>query len=227
VKNIIIICCGPGLNEVNVTNGYASQWIQNACNLDNIKFLIKNAYLSDIPLYNEGDAWIIAGSSSSVYEDKEWIIELEIAIKRAYEIDKPLLGICFGHQLIAQALGGKVEKNARGWELGTYPINIVKKWKTHKIFSNVNENDVFYTSHKDVITQLPPMAVELANNKKGNQAFSVGNKIIGVQFHPEFTHSVMNKYIEVRQRMGATVDDLSIKRSKSSYKIIDNFINLI
>jgi GMP synthase (glutamine-hydrolysing) len=224
MNNIIILNCGPGLTEVRNEFGIAVAWIQRKVDATKFKFTSMDVYDGEMPNYDDGDAWIITGASESVYDDLDWIVELEEAIKKALEVEKPILGICFGHQLIAQAMGGKVEKNSKGWDLGSYPmIDIVE----HQLFNNIDTNDFFYNSHQDIVTDLPKGFISLAQNKMGNQAFNFGKRIYGVQFHPEFTHSIMKKYVEVRQSMGATVIDSTVPESKNSHLIINNFLKIV
>ncbi|MBC8311315.1 MAG: type 1 glutamine amidotransferase [Candidatus Marinimicrobia bacterium] len=224
MKNIIILNCGPGLPEVRNEFGIAVAWIQREIDSPKFKFTSMDVYDGEMPNYDDGDAWIITGASESVYDDLDWIVELEEAIKKAIEVEKPILGICFGHQLIAQAMGGKVERNSKGWELGAYPMSDIAD---HHLFNNIDANDFFYNSHQDIVADLPNGFVSLAQNKMGNQAFYYGKRIYGVQFHPEFTHSIMKKYVEVRQSMGATVIDSTVPESKSSHLIINNFLKIV
>jgi len=223
-KKIIVISCGPGLDEVKEEYGHSYQWVQNECSTDNVIFFQYNAYKGLFPNIEEGSAWIITGSAKSTYEDLEWIVELEILIKKAYEIQKPILGICFGHQLIAQALGGIVKKNKKGWELGSSTITLNGKGLSSPLFKNILDKDYFYMSHQDVIMQLPHHGIELAYNDMGNQAYSIGNFIYGVQFHPEFSYEVVKKYADIRYEKGIIGSKLKILKSKTSGKVIDNFI---
>tara|TARA_B110000438_G_scaffold300379_1_gene352632 strand:- start:1618 stop:2292 length:675 start_codon:yes stop_codon:yes gene_type:complete len=224
MKHIIILNCGPGLTKVRNEFGIAVEWIQREVDGSKFKFTSMDVYDGAMPNYNNGDAWIITGASESVYDDLDWIVELEIAIKQAIEVEKPILGICFGHQLLVQGMGGKVERNSKGWELGSYQM---LEMVDHHLFNNINTNDYFYNSHRDIVTDLPNGCIPLAYNKMGNQAFRYGERIYGVQFHPEFTHSIMKKYVEVRQSMGANVINPTVPKSKSSHLIINNFLKIV
>ena len=224
MKHIIILNCGPGLAEVRNEFGIAVEWIQRAVDGSKFKFTSMDVYDGAMPNYDDGDAWIITGASESVYDDLDWIVELELIIKQAIEVEKPILGICFGHQLLVQGMGGKVEKNSKGWDLGSYPM---VEMVDHHLFNNINTNDYFYNSHQDIVADLPNGCISLAHNKMGNQAFRYGKRIYGVQFHPEFTHSIMKKYIQVRQSMGVNVINSIVPKSKSSHLIINNFLNIV
>ena len=224
MKNIIVISCGPGLEEVRNEYGHSYQWVQDRCNINNVNFYQFNAYKGELPKIEEGDGWIITGSSKSTYEDLEWIVDLEILVKRAYEFQKAILGICFGHQLIAQSLGGVVCKNTKGWELGSSNIIINESGLSSPVFEDILNNDFFYMSHQDTVKKLPKNALELASNNMGNQAYSISDFIYGVQFHPEFSYEVAKKYATIRYEKGM-VDQIShIEESQTSYNVINNFI---
>ena len=227
MKEIIIISCGPGLNEVRNIYGHSTQWVQDRCEIKNVIYSESKGYKCELPEIQDGTGWIITGSSKSTYEDLEWIVELEILIKKAVQVQKPILGICFGHQLIAQALGGKVEKNKRGWELGSNNVIINDKGRLSPIFSNILKDDYFYMSHQDVVVTLPKDSVELAYNDMGNQAYRIGDFIYGVQFHPEFSYDVANKYANLRYAKGMIKNKPKVLKSKTSYKIINNFIKIL
>ena len=224
MKHIIILNCGPGLAEVRNDFGIAVEWIQREVDGSKFKFTSMDVYDGAMPNYDDGDAWIVTGASESVYDDLDWIVELELVIKQAIEVEKPILGICFGHQLLVQGMGGKVERNSKGWDLGSYRM---VEMVDHHLFNNINTNDYFYNSHQDIVADLPNGCISLAHNKMGNQAFRYGKRIYGVQFHPEFTHSIMKKYIEVRQSMGANVISSIVPKSQSSHLIINNFLNIV
>ena len=117
MKDILIISCGPGLEKVRNKFGHAIDWIQRDIDINKFNFIIKDVYKNDIPSYNIGDAWIITGSEFSVYDNLDWLNNFKIKLLEAINMKKPILGICFGHQLLADVLGGAVKKNNLGWEV--------------------------------------------------------------------------------------------------------------
>jgi len=133
------------------------------------------------------DAWIVTGSRHGVYEDHPWIPPLEHLIRDITASGKPLVGVCFGHQIIAQALGGKVEKFAGGWsvgrteyDMGGTPV-VLNAW------------------HQDQVTELPEGARVLAGNDFcKNAILAYGDNVWTVQPHPEFRPSFIKGLIDTR-----------------------------
>jgi GMP synthase (glutamine-hydrolysing) len=139
---------------------------------------------------------IITGSPASTYDSDSWIVRSEDFLRRAADCGVPLYGVCFGHQLLAQTFGGKVEKCPSGWELGTVAVTQTIHGKANPLFSSVPETFVAQMSHGDVVTELPPGAVILLENDHWPyQAFALGQRIWATQFHPEFTPQIMSDLI--------------------------------
>ena len=222
-----IISCGPGLPEIVSKYGHSSEWIPSIINDSNLSISIKKIYNNDVLLVDDADAWIISGSKYSVYDNIDWIKQLESFVIDLEEENKPILGICFGHQLIAQALGGKVEKNIYGWELGSYRISLRNAAKSNPLFFGIKNNEIFYESHQDVVVELPEGAIELAYTKKGNQSFVYNKNIFGVQFHPEFTFEVARALMDLRISKGITIDNDKLDLCTKGKNILNNYINFL
>ena len=227
MKQIIILDCGPSLSEVSKLFGYAPEWIMAVLDDGVNKFKWVKSYYGETVDYKEGDAWIITGSPLSVYDENDWMLDLEDNIRKIGEINKPVLGICFGHQLIAKSFGGKVELNPNGWELGAYPIQLSKAGLNSRLFSGFNNDSIVYESHQDSVTSLPDNAVELASNNKGNQSYRMHESIFAVQFHPEFSWGVIKKYVSIRSAEKIPIDDPAVPESTQGTLVLHNFINLI
>ena len=127
------------------------------------------------------DGWLITGSKHGAYEDHAFIRPLEDLIRAIYAADKPMVGVCFGHQIIAQALGGKVEKFKDGWAVGRQTYD----WQGETISLNA--------WHQDQVTACPPDAKPLAGNDFcENAALIYGQKAFTVQPHPEFGSDIVD-----------------------------------
>jgi GMP synthase (glutamine-hydrolysing) len=139
---------------------------------------------------------IVTGSASSVTERAPWMLRVEEYLADAVRREHPVLGICFGHQLLGQALGGLVEKNPRGREMGTVQLSIVAD---DPLLDRSIEPALAHATHVDSVTRLPPGAQLLATTElEPHAALRFGERAWGVQFHPEFDEQVMAEYIQTR-----------------------------
>ena len=158
--------------------------------------VVKNEYPEEI---NECAGYLITGSRESVYDQIDWIETLKKFIFRLHTKKKPLIGICFGHQLIAQVLGGSAEEAKVGWTVG----NQIYEFKKNVPWSENNISSVkLLHSHKDQVTKLPVDAQLIASTKKVPIAmFHIGNHILSHQGHPEFTSEYVFDVATKRRNM--------------------------
>jgi GMP synthase (glutamine-hydrolysing) len=149
-----------------------------------------------LPGPRSADAFVITGSSSSVTERAPWMLRAEELVRSIAAARVPLLGLCFGHQIIAQALGGHVARNPRGREIGTVRVRRVAD---DPLFSGLPRTFDVNATHVDVVAKLPPRADVLATTSHDDvSAFRVGDHVRGVQFHPEFDDHVIRDYLHHR-----------------------------
>jgi GMP synthase-like glutamine amidotransferase len=133
------------------------------------------------------DGWLITGSRHGAYEDHPFIKPLEDFIRRAYAERVPMVGICFGHQIIAQALGGKVEKYQGGWSVGPTDYDFGGEHLTLNAW------------HQDQVTKVPEGAEVIASNEFcENAALVYGDRIFTVQPHPEFPDAFIDGLMRTR-----------------------------
>ena len=149
-----------------------------------------NGYFPKHP--DECDAYICTGSRFSVYDDEPWIVQLKTLVQNLYAAKKPFVGVCFGHQMLAEALGGKVQKAAVGWCVGVHCFQT----------SNGNaalQNPRLLMMCKDQVVQLPPNATVLASSPDCPVAMlQVGDTTLGIQAHPEFSKPYEAALINLR-----------------------------
>ena len=190
-----------------------------------LRFKVYDALLEIFPAQlNECAAYIITGSSLSIYEDTSWMQNLKKLILKLHSSSIPVAGICFGHQLIASALGGKVELSPKGWGIGviSYPIHLHKDWMS----PSMKDFSLLY-SHQDQVIE-PPMGAEvLAGGDFCPYAMLQIDKIITMQGHPEFERNFLKDVILSRkdrikpETLKTGIDSLSLK---TDHQIIASWI---
>ena len=141
-----------------------------------------------------------------------------------------MLGVCFGHQLIAQALGGEVAPGDQGEELGAQTMMLTEAGRRDALFHQLPENMTTMQSHEDVVTELPDGAARLASSRSTScQAFALGTTIRAVQFHPEFTVEhmtfILNRERAEQEQTGVDVDKLiaELKPTEAARNVLQNF----
>ena len=141
------------------------------------------------------DGWIITGSRHGAYEDLPFIAPLERLIRDIAEAGSPLVGVCFGHQIVAQALGGRVIKYPGGWALG------LRRYRVG------GTELALHAWHQDQVVELPPGATVLGTSEMTDHALlAIGDRILTIQPHPEFERSMVEGLIT--HRAGAIDPDL-------------------
>src|SRR5215510_6996598 len=206
------------------------------------RFIVIDARKEELP---EPD-WagiIITGSPASTYDGEAWIARSEDFLRRAADRTVPLYGVCFGHQLLAQTFGGRVEKCRHGWELGTVTLTLTTEGENDLLFSDLPRSFPVQMSHGDVVAELPPGAVSLAQNDHwAYQAFKLGDRIWGTQFHPEFTPEIISNLIytlastlppEAFPRWQPCIDPLrgwllaSVRETAEAQRCLENFVRIV
>lgn len=133
---------------------------------------------------DECDGYLCSGSRFSVYEQLDWIEALKSFLRTLHHGDRKLVGICFGHQAIAAALGGEVTRAPQGWGIGVQAMNLVRQepW-----MQPPRATCRLQHMHADQVFQLPPDAVLLGSGEHCEVSmFRVGESLLGIEGHPEF-----------------------------------------
>ena len=138
----------------------------------------------------------ITGSAAMVTDGSDWIEGSAAWLRQLVGDDVPVLGICFGHQLLAHALGGAVGNNPSGVEVGTVEVRHTAP-VGDPLLGELPALFPVQTSHRQVVMTLPPEARRLATTARdANHAFAVGRRVWGVQFHPEFDAHIARAYVQ-------------------------------
>jgi len=156
----------------------------------------------------ECDAWLVTGSKYGVYDDEPWIEPLKAFLVTARERGVPMIGICFGHQIMAEAFGGRAEKSDRGWGCGAHEYEVLQRqdW-----MEDPGEAFSMYAMHQDQVTALPEDAVRLATSPFCENAMVAWGDpaipdAISIQPHPEFTTALAKDLVEFRRETHIPVD---------------------
>jgi len=174
---------------------------------------------------------VISGSAANLPNQEPWMLELEDWLRRAHERETPIYGICFGHQLLGEALGGRVAANPRGREIGTVTIS---RLVDDPLFEGVDASFAANATHVDSVIELPPGATVLAQSElESHQAIRFSASCYGVQFHPEIDADVMHGYLDARRELLSSENiDVAAKKSETtdaphSVRTLRNFVRQV
>jgi len=176
------------------------------------------------------DGAVLTGSQSSVYWDDAWIDATREWTAAAVDRDLPILGVCFGHQLLADALGGAVESMGE-YEIGYRPVTRVAD---DRLLAGLPAEFTVFTTHSDAVTSLPAGAELLAENDYGVHAFRRGNAY-GVQFHPEYDVPTAERVTKRKDdldpdRMAAALDGITPENYAAACeakRLFENFRSIV
>jgi glucosinolate gamma-glutamyl hydrolase len=156
------------------------------------------------------DGFVITGSPASAYDDLPWLRDLSALLRESHARKQALLGVCFGHQALAQALGGDVQPNPRGWDVGIREVHFAPGAELPAFGSagggraTVPQPLRILELHRDAVMRLPPGAVALASSDQtACEMFTLGDHVLGMQGHPEFETDVVRVALGRLQQAGA------------------------
>ncbi|MCR9255214.1 MAG: GMP synthase [Alphaproteobacteria bacterium] len=147
------------------------------------------------------DVYVFSGSPKGVYEDHDWIADTEQLVRDAHDAGKTLVGICFGHQLISQALGGRVEKSDKGWGVGAHTVDVVapEPWMLPALPEGRSRLNVL-VSHQDQVIEPPAGAKTLISTDFcPHGMLRIGDRVLTMQGHPEMVREIVEVILEMRK----------------------------
>ena len=199
MKPFLILETGTPLPHLR-RHGSFGHWIRVAAGLHARQ--VRQVWVMDgepLPAAEDFAGVLVTGSGAMVTERADWSERSADWLRDAAEAGKPLFGICYGHQLIAHALGGTVGYNPRGREMGTVPLVLQPPAAQDPLFAGLPASFEAQTTHLQTVLAPPPKAQVLARSERDDcQAFRWGDAAWGVQFHPEFSTRMMRGYIQAR-----------------------------
>lgn len=196
-KKLLILKVGNALPSLIPERGDYEMWILTGMELkrdDVVVVDVRNGFFQlDL---SKICGIVITGSDAMVTDGEEWSEKIANWLPAVVEKNIPLLGICYGHQLLAYAFGGEVEDNPNGREYGAIEIEMNGYAADDLLFCNLPRKIRSYASHTQSVLKLPGNATLLGSNGMDkNQAFAIGRYAWGVQFHPEFDAQIEKEYI--------------------------------
>ena len=219
MRPLLIVKSGRTLPELARRRGDYEDWISAGMGLDPARLRIAHVY-ENAPL-PEPDAFagvVVTGSSAMVSHREPWSERTADWLAGAVRAGTPVLGICYGHQLLAHGLGGRVGQNPRGREIGTVEVTLSGAARGDPLFEQLPGRLRVQATHVEAVLELPLGARLLASNDGDpHQAFAVGDSAWGVQFHPEFDADVVRAYLTARRDLllAEGLDPESLRRAAS------------
>jgi GMP synthase (glutamine-hydrolysing) len=190
----LLVCDHVSPEFTHVAGDYPDMFRRLFDGHEDVELVVYDGIAGEIPGDpSECEAWITTGSRHSVNDDEPWIRRLEDFVREVAKTEVPFIGICFGHQLIARALGGSVVESDRGWGVGIKEVEVRNGVGLGSSYRVVN-------SHQDQIDRLPPGAEVLGWSEHCPVAMlGVGDTLIGIQGHPEFEAEYSRALMEARR----------------------------
>ncbi|PSP92892.1 GMP synthase [Halobacteriales archaeon QS_4_62_28] len=176
------------------------------------------------------DGFVVTGSWASVYWDREWIGQLKTWVGDAVRAGLPALGVCYGHQLLADVMGGRVEG------MGEYEIGYrtVEHDGENRLLDGIDERMTVFTTHSDHVVEEPPGATVFARNEYGIHGFRKG-RVFAVQFHPEYDMATARAVTSGKDRLPedriqSVLDGITAENYEAACEVkqlFDNFLAFV
>ncbi len=228
MKKIVIIHMGFPPEPILSSCGEPAQWFTAALDKQlNEVTIVHPAQGDDLPDLNSFDVAIVTGSWAMVTDKEDWSERTAQWIRTMVAADNPLLGVCYGHQLIAHAMGGKVDYNPNGYEQGTFAINLNDAGKKDALLGDLPAQFMAHLSHAQSVVQAPACATILGSSAKDpHQILRYGTNVLSFQFHPEFTKKIVKACLDNRnpEAKGTFSTGDELQDTPVSRKLLQEFV---
>ncbi|EIJ42415.1 GMP synthase family protein [Beggiatoa alba B18LD] len=202
MKKLFLIKTGKTFPTLIKRRGDFDQWFTQQLPFDETQQELIDVFDGE-PLpdtLDEVAGVLVTGSPAMVTDRERWSELTAKWLTNVHQAQIPLLGVCYGHQLIAHALGGKVANNPNGFEIGVVTVNLTDACQDDVLLNTLPSPLSVHAMHRQIVITPPEHAVILASNAHtACQAYRVGNTTWGVQFHPEFDADIMQTYLNERE----------------------------
>jgi len=198
LKPIALIKTGSTIPQIKRLHGDFEDWFSADMGTSDL-FQVDVFKQEPLPVVENLSGVVITGSPAMVSAKEDWSECTAEWLEQTVQKDIPVLGVCYGHQLLAHALGGLVGPNPNGRQIGTVPARLINAAEADRLLGHLPGMFDVQTSHSEVILKLPTGAERLATSPlDDNFAIRFAENAWGVQFHPEFSGPVMSGYIKCR-----------------------------
>ncbi len=198
MKPLVILKAGDTFPDLIESYNDFETWIEKGLEPGTRPVAVINAQTAGtLPAPGQIQGAVISGSHAYVTDGLDWSLKLEAWTREMVRLRVPVLGICYGHQILGKALGGTVDFHPVSLEIGTRDIELTRAAEDDPLFQGLPRQFKAHVFHSQSVTVLPPQAVLLARNSfEPHQAFRVGDNAWGVQFHPEAFAAITKGYIQ-------------------------------
>ncbi len=234
MRKLLIVKTGTTFPSIYQQYGDFEDFIMKQIEVPNEDIIIAAVYENKVlPKLADVSAAIITGSHAMVTDREAWSVALAGWLRDISLQSVPVLCICYGHQLIADALGGAVDYHPAGKEIGTVDVRLTAAGKADPLLGSLPETFPGHVFHAQTVRKLPANAKLLAYNSfEPHHAYVVNDHIWGVQFHPEFNAGITRRYIEeerqelVREGYDAGALYRSVTEHAYGKSLLQHFIRL-
>lgn len=234
-KKVLIMKTGTTVSSLLDEGEDFEDWFIRGTGLDPSQFICCAVDQGEaLPASTEVACAIVTGSSAYVTDLAPWNHVAAGYLRTLHNEQKPILGVCYGHQLLAWAYGGEVDFHPEGREIGTVDVLLTEQARDDRLFAGLPQTFRAQASHLQAVTKLPPEAVLLAKNDfEPHHGFRIGNSTWAIQFHPEFSAHVMRSYIRERKSdiaaEGLDAQDLlmDVEDTPIAEQLLKRFVDLV
>lgn len=234
MARVTILKVGTTVSSLVSRRGDFEDWFVQGMGLSIDECPVVDGTATDLPDPASIAALVVTGAAAMVTDDEPWSLACERWLRVLVEQEVPVLGVCYGHQLLARAFGGEVGFSPGGDEVGTTQVIVNDEGQRDPLFAGLPSELTVQTSHRQSVIVLPRDARLLAgNDQDAHQVFAMGDRAWGVQFHPEFDADIIRGYLEDRseglQERGVDAESLHAAARDSSHGtcLLKNFVAML